>query len=99
MPYKEEIPYLRFPLIVDNRDQLISYMRKHDIYLGIWYADIIDPRGSDLQRLHYKKSNFAKAESVASHIVNLPTYPVMDINDAKRIVELLQDYEQRSRDN
>lgn len=92
MPYKELIPYLRFPLIAKNRDQLLKEFKKRKMYLGKWYSEIIDPKGVDLQKAEYTEGSCKNAERLASTIINLPTYPLMDTQQAKEIINITKSY-------
>lgn len=92
IPYKRVIPFLRFPILVDNRDQIIAFLRKKKIYLGIWYSEVIDPKGVDFKKVFYQRGSCPKAEFLAKKIINLPTYPTMTNNQIKRVVEELKNY-------
>ncbi|MDO8639889.1 MAG: DegT/DnrJ/EryC1/StrS family aminotransferase [bacterium] len=97
IPYKESIPFLRFPILSENRDEILSYFKKNKIYLGTWYSNIIDPKGVDFTKIFFEKSSCPKASDLASKIINLPTHPTMTIDDAKRIVDLLKTYDKNKR--
>lgn len=90
----EAIPFLRFPVILENRDEFIINLRRKGIYLGKWYSNVIDPVGVDLEKVYYKKGTSPKAEYIADRIVNLPTYPTMNEKDAEKIVTLYKKYAQ-----
>lgn len=90
--YSKKIPFLRFPCLVDGRDEILKRFRKKGIYLGKWYSEIIDPKGSDLNKAYYKKGSCPKAEEIAERILNLPCYPTMRAKDARKIVLLLNKY-------
>lgn len=87
------LSYLRFPIVTKNRDAVFRYLKKHGIYLGNWYANTIDPKGSDFVSVFYAKGSCTSAEALADIIINLPTYPTCSLSDAKRIVQLLKTYD------
>lgn len=87
--YENTIPFLRFPLLVEKRDQIIKLFRKNGIYLGTWYSGIIDPEGVNLEKIFYEKGSCQNAEYIAQKIINLPTYPLMKVHDTKKILFLL----------
>ncbi len=88
--------FLRFPvLIAHGRDEVLAYLKKRQIYLGKWYAECIDPVGTDYEKLQYKRSSYPQTIAVSGQILNLPTYPTMEIEDAKKIVQLLNKYDNR----
>lgn len=90
LPFAKKTPLLRFPMLLDKRDELISKLKRKGIYIGKWYSEIIDPKGVNLDNIHYKVGFCPNAERIAKQIVNLPTYPVMKKNDAQTIVSFLK---------
>lgn len=87
-----EGPLLRFPVYVENPRLLKAFMRRHNVYVGDWYSNIIDPRGTDIYSLFYKKGSCPTAEMIASHVVNLPTYPLLTNTEMKKVVTLYEEY-------
>lgn len=94
IPCKEPIPFLRFPILCQDQDraQVLNFFKKNKIYLGDWYSNIIDPKGVDFSKIGYEKDSCPKASYYAQKIINLPTYPTMTINDAKKVTDLLKKY-------
>lgn len=92
LPVKKPFTMLRFPILSDRKDELLSKFKKNQIYLGNWYSSTIDPKGVNFDNIFYVKSSCPKAEQVAKKIINLPTYPRMEIAYAKKIVDLLSKY-------
>ncbi len=92
VPYKENIPFLRFPIFFKRREELIIFLRQKGIYVGKWYSEIIDPKGVNFDRICYKKGSCPNAQYYAQKIINLPTYPKMRINDALLIKDLINKY-------
>lgn len=68
---------LRYPVIVKNRDQILKQFKKKNIVLGNWYSMVFDP------------VSCPTAEYVAQHIINLPTYPTFNQNQAEKIINIL----------
>ncbi|MDP3726761.1 MAG: DegT/DnrJ/EryC1/StrS family aminotransferase, partial [bacterium] len=99
VPYAKSIPFLRFPVLVDRRDQLLSFLRQRGVSLGKWYSEVIDPKGVFLKNIFYQKGSCPKAEFFAKKIINLPTYPSMKIADVKKVVLLLKTYAQDKKDS
>lgn len=92
LPSKKIIPYLRFPIFTEKRDELLFLLKKQNIYLGKWYADVIDPKGVDFAKVFYHRGSCPNAELASQQILNLPTYPNMTLSDAKNIIQLLKSY-------
>lgn len=91
---KNDIPFLRFPLIIEGKEDVFRFFRKKGIYIGNWYSSVIDPRGVLLEKVYYKKGMCPLAEELAAKVINLPTYPTMEEKDAQKIVTLMQEYVQ-----
>lgn len=86
------IPYLRFPIFVDKPDSYIQFFRKKGIYLGKWYSEVIDPKGTNFKKIDYQIGSCPNAEMLAKKVINLPTYPTMTAKDAEKVVRVLKAY-------
>lgn len=75
--YGRKIPYLRYPLRVEDPRATIAKLKRHGILLGNWYHNVIDPESP------YNPLDCPKAYEVALHIINLPTR--ISLQDAKRV--------------
>ena len=93
--YEKADPLLRFPITIEKRDEILALLKKHGVYLGTWYANVIDPKGVDFDKVFYKRGSCPNAEKIAGSILNLPTYPTMILKDAKKVVTLLKQYATR----
>jgi len=91
LKYSGTIPYLRFPLLVENRDYVLNYCKGKKIYLGKWYSEIVDPKGTNLEVIGYQRGSCPHAEYAARRIINLPTYPSLTFADAKKVVEAVSE--------
>lgn len=80
---------IRYPLLVNNRDELIIKMKKHNIFLGSWYDQVVAPKDLRLDRVGYKPGSCPKAEEICKKIINLPTN--ITEKQAKRVVKILND--------
>lgn len=94
---QKPLPFLRFPVLVDDRDKTINFFKKRGVYLGKWYSEIVDPKGVDFKKILYQRGSCPNAEYIAKRIINLPTYPLMDIDDAQKVVDLLKQYDKNAR--
>ncbi|MFH1833069.1 MAG: DegT/DnrJ/EryC1/StrS family aminotransferase [Candidatus Levyibacteriota bacterium] len=96
-PYQKSIPFLRFPILADKRDEIINFFKRKGIYLGKWYSETVGPKGVSFKSIYYRQGLCPNAELIAKKIINLPTYPVMEPNEEKKIVNLLENYVKDSR--
>lgn len=92
VPVPFVIPYLRFPILMDNPESLIDFFRRKGIFLGTWYSAVVDPKGVDLHKLGYEEGSCPTAEYLARCVVNLPTYPVMTVGEAETVVGIFTQY-------
>jgi len=88
---KDEI-LIRFPLFIEKPSALREYFRKENIYLGNWYHNVIDPVDSNFSAVGYTRGSCKMAEILARKIINLPTYPAMEEEDVRRVIQILKNY-------
>lgn len=94
-PAPEGSIYLRFPILVDQPEKLISLAKKQKILLGDWYRPVIAPKGVDLKTVGYRPGTCPHAQAVSQQVVNLPTHPKMAARDAHRVIKIVKDYVNR----
>lgn len=76
----------RYPLLVNNRDEVIKMATDNHIYLGVWYNQPVAPKGLSLDKVKYKIGSCPIAEDVCKKIINLPTN--ISLNNAKKIINI-----------
>ncbi len=76
----------RYPLMVNNRDQVMKIAANKSIYLGQWYSQPVAPKGLDLTKVNYKLGSCPIAEGICEKILNLPTN--IPLNLAQKIVNI-----------
>ena len=84
--------YLRYAIFVQNRDSLLYYFRKNNVYLWNWYSSPIDPQWVNMGMTRYKAWSCSNAQHFSSQCLNLPNHSWITIEDAEYISRLLQDY-------
>lgn len=90
-------PLLRFPVLIEDPHEILKYFKSEDqIYLGNWYWNVIDPKGSNYNAIQYIMGSCPKAEAVTQKIINLPTYPTMSDDDVDRVITVLKKYYDRN---
>jgi dTDP-4-amino-4,6-dideoxygalactose transaminase len=78
--------FLRFPILIKNRDFILEKFKKENIYLGDWYKCVLDPC-SDLKIFDYEIGSCPKAEEITKKIINLPT--LINKEKAEYIINLI----------
>lgn len=79
---------VRYPIITNNRDGLINFLKSYGIYVSdIWYDSPIAPMQFTNE---YKKIRFGKNSiSVSRKLINLPTHKNVGYNEAREISRLI----------
>lgn len=84
--------WLRFPIQVKDRDELLAAAREKKMVLGDWYDAPLVPSDCSLHAFGYTAGMCPVAEQVARHVVNLPTYPRMTDTQVAAVVDLVKSY-------
>lgn len=82
--------YLRYPLLIEDKEEAINYFKDNQIILGEWFKSPVHPKNNNLKEVYYTKNSCQKAEEICSKIINLPTNPKMTNRDVRRVVKLLK---------
>ena len=75
---------------IENRDALIKFLNKYDIYPGIHYEYPVH-----IQKTYLKEAIFndlATTEKISKKILSLPIYPYLDFDKVKTIVNLINQF-------
>ena len=83
---------LRFPLWVENRDELEKKLTNHSFYLmDHWYDAPVSPGWVDNSEVKYRPGSCPNAEELAKHIFNLPTHINISKKEAERLAKLVNE--------
>jgi perosamine synthetase len=86
-PNGSEPSFVRYPVLVENRAAAQHAVAAHAV-LGTWFTSVLEealsPAFGD-----YVDGSCPRAEMVARHLVNLPTHPRVEEDDADTIVNAL----------
>jgi dTDP-4-amino-4,6-dideoxygalactose transaminase len=85
-------PLLRFPLKVDDKNSLLSYLKNNNIYLGNWYEVPIAPKEVDPGVVGYELGACPNAEDTGADIVNLPTHVNIHVKEADKIIYHIKEF-------
>lgn len=84
--------FLRYTIKTERADELMRFAKKNKVFFGDWYRPVIAPKGVDFEKVFYQPGSYPKAEKASAMSVNLPTYPKMTIEDAKRVVRVVREF-------
>lgn len=79
--------YLRFPLLVDEVNNIQTELKKDRVVVGDWYKSILYAPQTSHELLNYNQGDTSKAEDIAKRIINLPTGINVSKQDAQRIAD------------
>jgi perosamine synthetase len=87
--FEGEPIFLRFPILIENRDFVLEKFKKENIYLGDWYRCVLDPC-FDLKIFDYEIGSCPKAEEITKKIINLPT--LIGKKEAELIIRKIKNF-------
>ncbi len=64
--------WVRFPLLVDDRQAWAQSLRRAGLAPGYWLNDPIHPAGSNWEKAQYSRGSCPVAEEIATRVLNLP---------------------------
>lgn len=79
--------FLKYPLLVKDRESFNAAARKRKIVLGDWFISPLHPIEGELKNWFFESSNFPVATKLAKSLVNLPT----DIKNNSNVLGFLKD--------
>lgn len=86
MNFFENHSFLRYPILVENRDLFLILAEKSKISIGDWFLSPIHPVKQKFDLWKLNLNNFPIACSISQRIVNLPT----DIIDNNEVINFLK---------
>jgi len=92
-PYEPEYAvhtFLKYPVLVHDRTKLIALAQKKYIELGDWFVSPIHPVTKNFRSFYYFMGENLIAETIAKHIINLPTHSGISEHEAMRIVGFMK---------
>lgn len=78
--------FLKYPLLVENRDEFMEFATNARIALGEWFISPLHPVEGDLSLWKLNKDENPVASYLSEHVINLPTTP----SDIKRVIKFLE---------
>jgi dTDP-4-amino-4,6-dideoxygalactose transaminase len=81
--------FLKYPLLVENREEIFHLAEKEKIELGEWFCSPLHPVQKDFEQWQLNPKRFPNAVSAGIHIINLPT----GIKETDAVLHFLQKIE------
>jgi len=84
---------LRYPIWVNNRDELEKKLQKHEFYLvDHWYDAPVAPEWVNSNEVGYRSGSCPNAEELAECVFNLPTHVNISLGQAMELSALINRY-------
>lgn len=87
--------YIRYTILVKNRDNLRKIFQNNQVELGEWFNSVIHPKSSSFESVHYELGSCPNAEDIIKHNVNLPTHLKVKKSGAMRCISILIEHSRR----
>lgn len=79
--------FLKYPLLVKDRDAFFELAQKSNISLGDWFLSPLHPVKDGFDKWGFNSDDFPVATSIAKKIVNLPT----DIKNPSSVIKFMEE--------
>ncbi len=82
--------WLRFPIRVNNKSEILAKAKEKGIVLGDWYSSPIAPADIDIAKTGYAPGSCPKTEQICEEVINLPTHIAINNRKIRKITKLFQ---------
>lgn len=86
---KDNLPSLRYPLLIDQVELFLAKMAAEGYILGNWYRQVVAPPELDLIKVKYQNASCPQAEKMSQEVVNLPLN--ISLKEAEKLLAVLID--------
>lgn len=83
--------YHLYVIQTPERDQLMTYLKEHDVFAGIHYPIPVHLQQAYKSRI-ITKSNMVATEALSSRVLSLPIYPELGSDSVERVSGLIHDF-------
>ena len=92
----ENHSFLKYPLLVENREEVLHLAEKHNIQLGDWFNSPLHPVQNNFEWWQLDTTLYPNAVYAGKHIINLST-DVIDTTPILRFLERIDSYVNKER--
>jgi dTDP-4-amino-4,6-dideoxygalactose transaminase len=89
--YNKNSIYLRYPILIENPEEVRVILRNNHVIVGNWYNHPIYPEGVNMDEFGYKY-DCPIAETKAKYVLNLPTNIAVTREGAIKIANIVNKY-------
>jgi dTDP-4-amino-4,6-dideoxygalactose transaminase len=87
IPKECESSHHLFQIIVEDRDGLMQYLNKHEIYPGVHYVD-----NTQYRMYRYAQGTCHKAAYISDHVISLPVHLRLSFEDVQKVINVIIDF-------
>jgi perosamine synthetase len=81
--------FLRYPLLVNDKKQILKVAQKMKIEMGDWFVSPVHPNLDGWEKVGYQKGTCPIAENICKHIINLPTHRMIKEEEIGRAIDFI----------
>ena len=89
---KRQNVYHQFPLLTNRRDDLIKFLKKRNIYSGIYYPKTLHKMNAFKNNKNVKVLETKNSTFLTKNIVSLPMGPHMSLKDANYVLSNIKEF-------
>jgi dTDP-4-amino-4,6-dideoxygalactose transaminase len=86
----DDLPLLRYPVRVANKEEVLSAAARHGMEIGSWFEVPLHPKGTRMEAFGYRQGMCPNAEAASRETINLPTHLKVDRQTAERVLGFLR---------
>jgi dTDP-4-amino-4,6-dideoxygalactose transaminase len=89
LPKTYDPVFLRYPVLVEDKDLVLKEARQARIELGDWFLSPVHPNLGGWDKVNYEEGMCPNAERISRHVINLPTHGKIGEGETERIVRFV----------
>ena len=90
LPAGVDVPILRFPLRVANKEEALAKAADYGVEIGSWFECPLHPKETDQAAFGYCDGDCPVAEKAAREVINLPTHRRVSARDMERTLDFVR---------
>jgi len=87
--YSEGSILLRYPVLVNNKNEILNEADKNRIEIGDWFNCPLHPVGSSIEGLNFDINKYPNSKKASFKVINLPLHNRISIKTAEKIVKFI----------
>jgi dTDP-4-amino-4,6-dideoxygalactose transaminase len=92
LPTEYDPVFVRYPVLVENREQVLNLARKHKVQLGDWFLSPVHPNETGWTEAGYKAGSCPIAEEISRRVVNISTDARTSAREIERTIAFLRQH-------